>query len=97
MSSVCKDCGSNLSTERRVTPANPVMCGLNAKSPDTNVEKDSELLHKLSIVGLKKYGVTTTNSQLSRRQWLQRALEESLVMVNYLKAAITTLDDEANT
>lgn len=77
--------------------ANPVLCGFNAKSPDANVEKNRELLLERSIVGLKKYGVTTANNQLSHRQWLQHALEEALDMANYLQAAITTIDNKSDT
>ena len=63
-------------------------------SPDSNVEKNREMLLQRSIVGLAKYGVTTDNNPLSLRAWLQHALEEALDMANYLQAAITKLDEE---
>lgn len=63
-------------------------------SPDKNVEKNRELLLQRSIVGLAKYGVTTDNSPLSLRDWLQHALEETLDLANYLQAAISKLDEE---
>lgn len=63
-------------------------------SPDKNVEKNRELLLQRSIVGLAKYGVTTDNNQLSLRDWLQHALEETLDLANYLQAAISKLDKE---
>lgn len=63
-------------------------------SPDKNVEKNRELLLQRSIVGLAKYGVTTDNNQLSLRDWLQHALEETLDLANYLQAAISKLDEE---
>ena len=63
-------------------------------SPDSNVEKNREMLLQRSIVGLAKYGVTTDNNPLSLREWLQHALEEALDMANYLQAAISKLDEE---
>ena len=63
-------------------------------SPDSNVEKNREMLLQRSIVGLAKYGVTTDNNPLSLRAWLQHALEEALDMANYLQAAISKLDEE---
>ena len=63
-------------------------------SPDSNVEKNRELLLQRSIVGLAKYGVTTDNNPLPLRAWLQHALEEALDMANYLQAAISKLDKE---
>jgi hypothetical protein len=63
------------------------------KSPDSNVEKNREMLLQRSIVGLAKYGVTTDNNPLSLRAWLQHALEEALDMANYLQAAITKIDE----
>jgi len=65
-------------------------------SPDKNVEKNRELLLQRSIVGLKKYGVTTDNNPLSLRDWLQHALEETLDLANYLQAAISKLDEEGS-
>lgn len=63
-------------------------------SPDSNVEKNREMLLQRSIVGLAKYGVTTDNNPLPLRAWLQHALEEALDMANYLQAAISKLDKE---
>ena len=63
-------------------------------SPDSNVEKNREMLLQCSIVGLAKYGVTTDNNPLPLRAWLQHALEEALDMANYLQAAISKLDEE---
>lgn len=63
------------------------------KSPDTNVEKNREMLLQRSIVGLAKYGMTTDKNPLELREWLQHALEEALDMANYLQAAITKLDE----
>jgi hypothetical protein len=40
------------------------------KSPDSNVEKNREMLLQRSIVGLAKYGVTTDNNPLTLRAWL---------------------------
>lgn len=64
------------------------------KSPDTNVEKNREMLLQRSIVGLQKYGVSTVDSPIGLRDWLQHALEEALDLANYLQAAISKLDKE---
>ncbi len=63
-------------------------------SPDSNVEKNRELLLQRSIVGLAKYGAMTDNNPLPLRDWLQHALEETLDLANYLQAAISKLDEE---
>lgn len=68
--------------------------GLVRKSPDSNVERNRELLLQRSIVGLAKYGVATDNNPLLLRDWLQHALEEALDMANYLQAVISKLDEE---
>jgi vacuolar-type H+-ATPase subunit D/Vma8 len=62
------------------------------KSPDTNVEKNRQLLLDRSIVGKKKYGMTTCTNPLTHKQWLRHALEEALDMANYLQAAITEIE-----
>lgn len=66
-----------------------------SKSPDSNVEKNRELLLQRSVVGLAKYGVTTADNPLALREWLQHALEEALDMANYLQAAISKIDEES--
>lgn len=66
-------------------------------SPDTNVEKNREMLLQRSVIGLAKYGVTTSNNPLALRNWLQHALEEALDMANYLQAAISKIDNEKGT
>ena len=68
--------------------ATPAVAPEQAKSPDANVEKNRELLLQRSVVGLDKYGVTTVDSPISHRDWLQHALLEALDMANYLQAAI---------
>ena len=45
-------------------------------SPDSNVEKNREMLLQRSRLGLKKYGCTT--EALTLRETLQHALEEAL-------------------
>lgn len=90
-STVCNKCGGGTNNIN-----GPCRCAVEAasKSPDSNVEKNREMLLQRSIVGLAKYGVTTDNSPLSLREWLQHALEEALDMANYLQAAISKLDQE---
>jgi hypothetical protein len=73
-----------------------MLARIETASPDSNVEKNREMLLQRSIVGLAKYGVTTDNNPLSLREWLQHALEEALDMANYLQAAISKLDAERN-
>lgn len=45
-------------------------------------------------LGLEKYGTTVDRRDLSLRDWLQHAYEESLDKSLYLKAAIRELDGE---
>lgn len=73
-----------------------MLARIETTSPDSNVEKNREMLLQRSIVGLAKYGVTTDNNPLTLRAWLQHALEEALDMANYLQAAISKLDNEGN-
>lgn len=47
-----------------------------------------------SQVGIRKYGVTLAENPIQLRDWLQHAYEEMLDGANYLKAAITKLDDQ---
>ncbi len=67
--------------------------GCPRKAADTNVEKNRELLLQRSNAGVVKYGVTTDTNPLELRDWLQHALEEALDMANYLRAAISRLDE----
>ena len=57
-------------------------------SPDPIVEANRKLLLDRSIVGLQKYGTTVNDNPLSRKQWLQHALEEALDLANYLQKLI---------
>lgn len=66
----------------------------NVKSPDKNVEEIRSLLLSRSEVGLKKYGVTTSDNNLTKKQWLRHALEEALDLAVYLQAAINKIDEE---
>ena len=58
------------------------------QSPDQNVERNRQLLLDRSLVGLKKYGVTTERNDLTFNDWLQHLLEELLDAANYVQAAI---------
>jgi len=49
-------------------------------------------LQSRSAVGIKKYGVTLDRKDLSLRDWLQHAYEETLDQANYLKRAIIEID-----
>lgn len=59
------------------------------QSPDQNVERNRQLLLDRSLVGLKKYGVTTERNDLTVNEWLQHLLEELLDAANYVQAAKT--------
>ena len=59
---------------------------------DSNVEAIREMLLERSQVGIEKYGTTTDRGDLSLRDWLQHALEETLDKAVYLQAAISKID-----
>lgn len=50
-------------------------------------------LRSRSAVGIRKYGVTLERTDLSLRDWLQHAYEETLDQANYLKRAIMEIDE----
>lgn len=62
-------------------------------SPDPVVEANVTALRTRSIVGIQKYGVMLDRQDLSLRDWLQHALEETLDKANYLQAAIRSIDE----
>lgn len=43
-------------------------------------------------LGIKKYGVSLAEAQISPKQWLQHAYEEALDLANYLKTLIVRLE-----
>lgn len=59
---------------------------------DTVVEAVRTDLLQRSQLGLKKYGVGLDRTDLSLKDWLQHAYEETLDQANYLKRAILTLE-----
>lgn len=63
-------------------------------TPDSNVEKLREMLLQRSLVGLKKYGVTTDRTDLSLVEWLRHRLEEILDDAVYTMKAITILEEK---
>lgn len=65
-------------------------------SPDANVELNRKMLLDRSVVGLKKYGVTTEREDLTPAQWAQHAIEEALDFANYLQALKRKLEDLDN-
>lgn len=73
--------------------SNTPCAGCPRRAADANVEKNRELLLQRSNAGVVKYGMTTDANPLELRDWLQHALEEALDMANYLRAAISRLDD----
>jgi len=64
-------------------------------SPDGNVEAIRQALLERSIVGFRKYGVTTERSDLSLGDWLQHLQEELLDAAVYVQAAKSKADDTA--
>lgn len=65
-------------------------------SPDANVERNRQMLLDRSVVGLKKYGVTTEREDLNLGQWVQHAIEEVLDLANYLQALKANIEAEEN-
>jgi len=55
----------------------------------------TDLLQR-SQVGINKYGVTLDRKDLSLKDWLQHAYEETLDQANYLKRAIMELEQQEN-
>jgi hypothetical protein len=55
----------------------------------------ADLLRR-SEIGIAKYGVTLDRTDLSLRDWLQHAYEETLDQANYLKRAIVEIDNAKN-
>ena len=58
---------------------------------ETLVSVISDMMDREEL-GIKKYGTTVDRTDLSLRDWLQHAYEESLDKSLYLKAAIRELD-----
>ena len=48
-------------------------------------------------LGINKYGTTVADNNLSLREWLQHALEESLDQAIYLRRAIAEIDKQSAT
>lgn len=60
---------------------------------DTVVAAVRADLLRRSELGIAKYGMTLDRKDLSLRDWLQHAYEETLDQANYLKRAIMEIDD----
>ena len=63
---------------------------------DPIVEAVRDDLLQRSQIGISKYGVTLARDDLSLRDWLQHAYEETLDQANYLKRAIVEIDNAKN-
>lgn len=57
-------------------------------------EKVIAQIRSRAEIGLQKYGVDMMRSDLSLRDWLQHALEETLDKAVYLQKAIMILDSD---
>lgn len=67
--------------------------GDQAEEPrDKVVEAVRADLLRRSQLGIKKYGVTLERTDLSLKDWLQHAYEETLDQANYLKRAIIAIE-----
>lgn len=62
------------------------------KIVDQTVEAVRADLLQRSQVGIEKYGVSLDRTDLNLKDWLQHAYEETLDQANYLKRAITELE-----
>ena len=61
----------------------------NDKTTDTIVLSVMDDLNERSLIGIKKYGVTLDREDLSRKDWLIHAYEETLDKALYLKKLIS--------
>lgn len=61
---------------------------------DSIVESVRTDLLQRSQLGIAKYGTTLDRDDLSLRDWLQHAYEETLDQANYLKRAIVEIDSQ---
>lgn len=59
---------------------------------DSVVDAVREDLLRRSQLGILKYGTTLERTDLSLKDWLQHAYEETLDQANYLKRAILELE-----
>lgn len=58
---------------------------------DTTVQSVINDLNSRSELGIKKYGTTLSDNNLTHKEWLQHAYEEALDMALYLKRAMEEL------
>jgi hypothetical protein len=82
---------------RRIADLLPAQAfSIDAPPPaDPVVEAVRADLLSRSQVGIAKYGVTLARTDLTLRDWLQHAYEETLDQANYLKRAILEIDAQA--
>ncbi len=66
----------------------PHIPAIKSASPDRNVENVRSKMLQRSVVGLKKYNITTERTDLSKLQWLIHAQEEAMDMAIYLEKLI---------
>lgn len=64
-----------------------------ATARDAVVDAVRDDLLRRSQLGIAKYGVTLERTDLTLRDWLQHAYEETLDKANYLKRAIMEMDN----
>jgi nucleoid-associated protein YejK len=62
------------------------------ESKDPVIEQLVAELRRRSEFGLKKYGVPLSREDLTLKDWLRHALEETLDKAGYLQAAINSLE-----
>lgn len=65
---------------------------IESKSQDPVIEQLVAELRRRSEFGLKKYGVPLSREDLTLKDWLKLALEETLDKAGYLQCAINNLE-----
>lgn len=63
---------------------------MNSK-PDTETLVCADIIER-QMLGVKKYGSTVANTQLTHKAWLQHGYEEALDLAIYLKRAMQELE-----
>lgn len=61
---------------------------------DKTVQSVINDLNNRSELGIKKYGTTLSDNNLTHKEWLQHAYEEALDMALYLKRAMEELEND---
>lgn len=66
---------------------------MTTKTKDSNVEAVRTKLRDRMRAGLRKYGVTTERTDLTRKQWLTHAQEEAMDLAVYLERILSDSEE----